>query len=140
MAGDKGSRGHEPSLRATFPLMLKHVSFLTRNLAATLAFYARLGGVVTKTEVTAEGFQRGVVRLGEGRLQFFEVPGEAPAPQKHWAEHIALEVADLRTRLSELRAAGVTVTRDLQPSPSGRDMAFVLDPDGRQVELLEAGR
>lgn len=120
--------------------MLKHVSFLTLDLAATLRFYTRLGGVLEKNLVTAEGFQRGVVRLGEGRLQFFEVPSEAPTPQGHWAEHIALQVPDLRVCLSELRAAGVRVTRDLQPSPGGRAMAFVLDPDGRQVELLEADR
>ncbi|MPY66879.1 VOC family protein [Deinococcus sp. SDU3-2] len=119
--------------------MLKHVSFVTRDLAATLAFYVRLGGVVEKDLTTAEGYRRGVVRLGEGRLQFFEVPGEAPAPHLHWAEHIALHVSGLRALLPEWRAAGVTVSRDLQPSPGGRDMAFVLDPDGRQVELLESG-
>lgn len=119
--------------------MLKHVSFLTRDLAATLAFYARLGGAVEKDLTTPEGYRRGVVRLGTGRLQFFEIPGEVPAPHGHWAEHVALHVPGLRALLPELHAAGVTVTRDLQPSPGGRDMAFVLDPDGRQVELLEAG-
>lgn len=118
--------------------MLKHVSFLTRDLGAVLAFYTRLGGVVDKELTTAEGYRRGVVRLGEGCLQFFEVPGEAPAPHGHWAEHIALHVPDLRILLPGLRASGIPVTRDLQPSPGGRDMAFVLDPDGRQVELLEA--
>lgn len=118
--------------------MLKHVSFLTRDLAATLAFYGRLGGVVEKDVTTPEGFRRGVVRLGEGRLQFFQTGGEAPSPHGHWAEHVALHVPGLRALLPELRLAGVPVTRDLQPSPGGRDMAFVLDPDGRQVELLEA--
>lgn len=116
--------------------MLKHVSFLTGDLGAVLAFYTRLGGVVEKDVTTAEGYRRGVVCLGEGRLQFFQVPGESPAPHAHWAEHVALHVPDLRALLPELRASGLTVTRDLQPSPGGRDMAFVLDPDGRQVELL----
>ncbi|MBB5233562.1 VOC family protein [Deinococcus budaensis] len=124
--------------------MLKHVSFVTRDLAATLAFYVRLGGVVEKDLTTAEGYRRGVVRLGQdgagaGRLQFFEVPGESPAPRAHWAEHVAVHVRGLRGLLPTLREAGVTVSRDLQPSPGGRDMAFVLDPDGRQVELLEQG-
>ena len=118
--------------------MLKHVSLLTRDLPAVLAFYVRLGGQVEKDLVTAEGHRRGVVRLGGGRLQFFQVEGELPAPHPHWAEHVALHVRGLRDLLPELRAAGVPVTRDLQPSPGGRDMAFVLDPDGRQVELLEA--
>lgn len=118
--------------------MLKHVSFVTRDLSAVLAFYERLGGVTEKRVVTAEGYGRGVVRLGEGKLQFFEVSGEAPQPHPHWAEHIAVYVRGLRQLLPQLRAAGVNVTRNLQPSPSGRDMAFVHDPDGRQVELLEA--
>lgn len=119
--------------------MLKHVSFLTRDLTATLAFYGRLGGMTEKDVVTAEGYRRAVVRVGAGRLQFFQIPGEQPGPHPHWAEHIALHVCGLRALLPQLRAAGVTVTRDLQPSPGGRDMAFVLDPDGRQVELLEDG-
>ncbi|WP_288482024.1 VOC family protein [uncultured Deinococcus sp.] len=118
--------------------MLKHVSFLSRDVGAALAFYARLGGVTEKDLVTSEGHRRAVLRLGEGRLQFFGVAGEAPAPHPHWAEHVAVHVRGLRALLPELRAAGVPVTRDLQPSPGGRDMAFVLDPDGRQVELLEA--
>lgn len=118
--------------------MLKHVSFLTRDLTATLAFYVRLGGMVEKELTTAEGYRRGVVRLGEGRLQFFELPGEAPAPHAHWADHVAVYVRGLRELLPGLRASGVPITRDLQPSPGGRDMAFVQDPDGRQVELLEA--
>ncbi|MEF2279269.1 VOC family protein [Deinococcus sp. YIM 134068] len=118
--------------------MLKHVSFLTRDLTATLAFYARLGGVVEKDVTTPEGFRRGVVRLGGGRIQFFQIGTETPNPHSHWAEHIALHVSGLRDLLPNLRAEGVPVTRDLQPSPGGRDMAFVQDPDGRQVELLEA--
>ncbi|MFW8627579.1 VOC family protein [Deinococcus sp. ME38] len=118
--------------------MLKHVSFLTRDLNATVAFYETLGGVTEKNLTTPEGYLRAVLRLGEGRLQFFQIPEQAPAPQPHWAEHIALHVTGLRALLPTLRAGGVTVTRDLQPSPGGRDMAFVQDPDGRQVELLEA--
>jgi len=118
--------------------MLKHVSFITRDLTVTLAFYTRLGGVVEKELTTAEGYRRGVVRFGEGRLQFFQIENEVPTPHAHWAEHVALFVEGLRARLPDLRASGVPVTRDLQPSPGGRDMAFVQDPDGRQVELLEA--
>lgn len=123
--------------------MLKHVSFLTRDLPVTLAFYRELGGVVEKNLTTEEGYHRAVVRLGGGLLQFFQVEGEFPdkddhSPKKHWAEHIALYVPDLRGLLPVLRASGVVVTRELQPSPSGRDMAFIQDPDGRQVELLQA--
>ncbi|GGB70152.1 VOC family protein [Deinococcus soli (ex Cha et al. 2016)] len=118
--------------------MLKHVSFLTRDIGATVAFYERLGATTEKDLTTPEGHRRAVLRLGDGLLQFFQITGETPAPHPHWAEHIALHVTGLRALLPILKEGGVTVTRDLQPSPSGRDMAFVQDPDGRQVELLEA--
>lgn len=118
--------------------MLKHISFLTRDLEAAVAFYERLGAVTEKRLTTPEGFGRAVLRLGPGRVQLFEVAGQEPQPHPHWAEHVAVYVSGLRGLLSTLREAGVQVTRDLQPSPGGRDMAFVLDPDGRQVELLEA--
>ena len=120
-------------------MTLKHVSFLTRDLSATLAFYEGLGGVTEKDMLTHEGHRRGVIRLGDGKLQFFQIEAEGPQTHPHWAEHIAIHAGGLRELLPRLKAAGVTVTRDLQPSPGGRDMAFVLDPDGRQVELLESG-
>ncbi len=117
--------------------MLKHVSFLTAHFEDTLAFYQQLGGVIEKNILTSEGFKRGVIYFEGGRLQFFEIEGAIQKPNPHWAEHIALYVQDLAQLLTKLKATGVTITRDLQDSPSGHPMAFVLDPDGRQVELLQ---
>ncbi|WP_213061276.1 hypothetical protein, partial [Escherichia coli] len=45
--------------------MLKHVSFVTRDLAATLAFYVRLGGVVEKIRPRPVRVQGGGV-MGPG--------------------------------------------------------------------------
>ena len=61
-----------------------------------------------------------------------------PQPAHAWTEHIALHLSDLGGHLERLRAQGVTFTRELSFSPSGNPLAFVLDPDGRQVELLQA--
>ncbi|MDO4264611.1 MAG: VOC family protein [Deinococcus sp.] len=118
-------------------MAFKHVSFLTRDLDQTLAFYALLGAQPLKHLHTAEGHGRAVLDLGGGRVQFFQIEGEAPAPHAHWAEHLALEVADLLALVGKLRGAGYALSREVQPSPGGRLMAFVRDPDGRSVELLE---
>lgn len=117
--------------------MLKHVSFVTSNINRILAFYQRLGGEVNLNMTTHDRLQRGVIAFGKYKLQFFEIPNEHPTPHHHWAEHIALYVSDLNAILNELEADGVIITRELQLSPSGNKMAFILDPDGRQVELLE---
>ncbi|MFC6590776.1 VOC family protein [Deinococcus lacus] len=91
-----------------------------------------------RLQTTPEGYRRAVVAFGAACLQFFEMAGEVPRPHPHWAEHIALQVPEVSRLVADLQAQGVTVTRPLQTSPGGRMMAFVLDPDGRQVELLEA--
>ncbi len=55
-----------------------------------------------------------------------------------WMEHVALHLPDLDASLARLRAMGVIFSRERTLSPGGNPMAFVLDPDGRQVELLQA--
>ena len=60
-------------------------------------------------------------------------------------EHLAVEVeSDLGEYVDELKRKGVRVLKDVYKSPSGtRAIAFVEDPNGIPVELLEpvtAGR
>lgn len=136
--------------------MLKHVSFVTPDAGRIARFYAALGASVTKDLVTSEGWRRLVLSFeGGGRLQFFEVQAAQeppiildhpnhPAPAgpvgapHSWMEHVAVVVPDLTALAGRLRQDGVPFSRELGLSPTGKPMAFVLDPDGRQVELLEA--
>jgi len=54
-------------------------------------------------------------------------------------EHLALEVdGDLEPYVAQLRAKGVKIVKDVKRSPSGtRAIAFIEDPNGIPVELLE---
>ena len=54
-------------------------------------------------------------------------------------EHLALESdGDLRTYVDDLKEKGVKILKDVYRSPSGtRAIAFVEDPNGIPVELLE---
>ncbi|TSA83693.1 VOC family protein [Deinococcus detaillensis] len=118
---------------------LKHVSFLTANADAVIAFYLLLGAELQKDLRTSEGFRRVVLGFaGGGKLQFFEADTELPRPHPAWQEHIALHVSDLSASIQQLKERGAAFSRELTLSPSGNPMAFVLDPDGRQVELLQA--
>ncbi|WP_293910118.1 VOC family protein [Deinococcus sp.] len=118
---------------------LKHVSFLTADADAVIAFYTGLGASLQKDMRAEDGLRRVVLGYaGGGKLQFFQMTGEAPRPHPAWPEHIALHLSDLNASIEQLRQSGVTFSRELTLSPSGNPMAFVLDPDGRQVELLQA--
>lgn len=54
-------------------------------------------------------------------------------------EHLAVESdGDLREFVDRLKAAGVKILQDVKKSPGGtRGIAFVEDPNGIPVELLE---
>lgn len=57
-------------------------------------------------------------------------------------EHLAIEVdGELEPYMAALKAKGVKVLKDIKRSPSGtRAIAFVEDPNGIPVELLEPRR
>src|SRR5579884_2806315 len=54
-------------------------------------------------------------------------------------EHLALEVdGDLEPFVAQLRSKGVKILKDVKKSPGGsRAIAFIEDPNGIPVELLE---
>lgn len=52
--------------------------------------------------------------------------------------HIALEVADVYAACEKIKAAGAKVVREAGPMKHGTTiLAFVEDPDGYKIELLE---
>lgn len=55
--------------------------------------------------------------------------------------HIAIAVDDARAACERIRAAGGTVTREAGPVKGGSTViAFVQDPDGYKIELIEKPR
>ncbi|MDE2048342.1 MAG: VOC family protein, partial [Betaproteobacteria bacterium] len=52
--------------------------------------------------------------------------------------HIAIEVPDAAAACERIRQAGGTVTREAGPVKGGSTViAFVQDPDGYKIELIE---
>ena len=55
--------------------------------------------------------------------------------------HIALEVPDAKKACDEIRARGGKVVREAGPMKHGATViAFVEDPDGYKIELIQTGR
>jgi lactoylglutathione lyase len=54
--------------------------------------------------------------------------------------HVAIEVPDAKAACDAVRAKGGTVSRDAGPVKGGSTViAFVQDPDGYKIELIEKG-
>jgi len=69
----------------------------------------------------------------------FDLEEHAPYALGNRYEHLAVESdGDLEEYVASLKAKGVKVLKDVYRSPSGtRAIAFVEDPNGIPVELLE---
>jgi lactoylglutathione lyase len=54
--------------------------------------------------------------------------------------HVAVEVPDVYKACEQIKAKGGTVTREAGPVKGGSTViAFVQDPDGYKIELIQAG-
>jgi lactoylglutathione lyase len=120
-----------------------HTMIRVRDLDRSKEFYRTLGlELVRETEYP------------EGRftLVFLKAPGDAGGeielthnwdraepytPGDAWG-HIAFAVEDIRATCDALRAQGVTIKREPGPMKHGTTViAFIEDPDGHLVELIE---
>lgn len=114
------------------PLGIHHVSINVTDAARSIAFYTEVLGGTVRADRPDFGFGGAWIDLGPQQLHLIE----APVPANH-GQHLAVRVADLGATVDELRSGGVAVS---DPSPVGSSLqAFLVDPDGNQVELHEVG-
>jgi len=121
-----------------------HVATRTRDLDAAIAFYKALGLELSRTHE---------LERNQATLAFMTRPGDdfsielvytwgRDEPYDGGARfgHFAFDVEDLEAAYAELLAAGAAdVGRPPaeHPTGSGPRIAFVADPDGNSIELIE---
>ena len=77
---------------------------------------------------------------GEAELELTYNYGESEYDLGTAYGHVALGVDDVADTCERIRAAGGNVTREPGPVKGGKTViAFVEDPDGYKVELIETG-
>ncbi|GLY67219.1 VOC family protein [Amycolatopsis taiwanensis] len=110
-------------------VLSSRVLLRSHDLAKTTAFYADvLGLAIYRT------FPGGTVFfLGQG---FLEVSGQGE-PDARGNAGIWLQVRNLAATLAELAARGLTPDRPARREPWGLDEAWISDPDGTRIVLVE---
>lgn len=117
-----------------------------RDLNSALTFYVdRLGMTVMRQQEFPEGrFTLAFVGyLSEHETSVIELTynwDDRPYVLGSAFGHLAIEVDDVEAAINDLAGSGVTVTR--QPGPLTGDpsqfIAFVTDPDGYAIELIQS--
>jgi len=123
---------------------MDHVGIAVSNLERSLAFYqGQLGfEVVERIEVTGFDLTAIFIRLGSCVIELLDYhvkEGLQRAPANIFGlRHLTILVDDMEKAYAELSAKGVTFTRPpLEVVPSRVKNAFLADPDGTPIELLQ---
>jgi lactoylglutathione lyase len=122
-------------------LTYHHVSRSTGQLSKMLEFYQALGCTLEKHVIdSVQGLERAVLNLPESNacLQFIQrQTGPITPAGLDWPDHIAFHTGNLVQALTEILAAGATLENGPYRTPTGSSVAFVQDPDGHRIELVE---
>ena len=103
------------------------------DLDVTVAFYRDLLGLAVAREFGSDD-HRGVVFFAGGG--FVEVVGTGPAPGRPGVQ-LWFQVRSLAATLDELASRSVVVVRPAVLEPWGLVEAWVDDPDGVRIHLVE---
>ncbi|MXY40892.1 MAG: lactoylglutathione lyase [Rhodospirillaceae bacterium] len=125
-----------------------HTMLRVGELQRSIEFYTKVIGMdlLRTTERPDQGYTLAFVafqggnRNGEAEIELTYNHGTSEYDLGTAYGHIALGVDSVAETCERIRAAGGNITREPGPVKGGTTViAFVEDPDGYKVELIEAG-
>jgi len=127
--------------------MFVHTSIRTSNMDKSIDFYTRLFGLklVNRREIPQNNAEIAFLQDPETKGSTLELTfyrNQKKFIQADYEDrlfdHLAFQVKDINKTLSAMRKEKVTITDEpFRLSPSGPVIAFVEDPDGTLIELIE---
>lgn len=125
-------------------MRLLHTMLRVGDLQRSIDFYTRLLGMQLLRTVDRPEQQYTLAYLGYGpnpghaELELTYNYGVSRYEMGTAYGHIALGVEDVAATCERVRAGGGTITREPGPVKGGQTViAFIADPDGYKVELIE---
>ncbi len=127
--------------------MLVHTSIRVSNLERSIDFYTRFLELrlISRREIPANDAEIAflcdpVARGATLELTFYRNQKKfvQTAYEDRLFDHIAFEVKDMNETIAAMRSSGIVVTDEpFRLGPTGPLIAFVEDPDGTLIELIE---
>jgi lactoylglutathione lyase len=127
--------------------LFSHTSVRTSNMEKSIDFYVKLIGLklVNRREIPQNNAEIAFLQDPKGngaRLELTFYRKQKKFVQAEYMErvfdHIAFDVRNLEETVSKMRKEGVTITDEpFKLGPTGPLIAFIEDPDGTLIELIE---
>ncbi len=128
-------------------MIFTHTSIRTSNIDKSIDFYTRLMGLklLSRREIPQNDAEIAFLRDPDGRgarleLTFFRKQKNFVQAEyeERVFDHIAFEIKDMEETLSTMRKSKVTISDEpYKLGPTGPVIAFIEDPDGTLIELIE---
>ncbi len=125
-------------------MRLLHTMLRVGDLQRAIDFYTQVLGMqlLRTTERPDQGYSLAFVGYdsnpGQAEIELTYNHGVSSYDMGTAYGHIALGVPDVAQACERIRAAGGTITREAGPVKGGNTIiAFVQDPDGYKIELIE---
>lgn len=126
--------------------MFVHVSIRTSNMEKSIDFYDKFLGLklLSRREIKRNNAEIAFLRDEEGKgctleLTFLRDQKRFSQPEfeDRLFDHLGFEVSDMNKTLAAMAKENVTVTDEPFQLAPGLTIAFVEDPDGTLIELIE---
>ena len=120
--------------------MFLHVRLKVRDLDRAIAFYTTHFGFQQGDRKTSpRGSQLAFLKhpASPTEIELAYLPWDVEFKLDEDIFHLAFEVPAMQQTVEKLRAAGVKITEEPSQTSSGTWMAFIEDPDGYEIELLD---
>jgi lactoylglutathione lyase len=127
--------------------MFVHTSIRTSNMDRSIDFYTRLMGLklLSRHEIKQNNAEIAFLQDLEekgAKLELTHYRNQKGFIQADYEDrlfdHIAFEIKDMDKTISKLRSEKITVTDEpYRLGPGGPLLAFIEDPDGTLIELIE---
>lgn len=118
-----------------------HIAIRARDLDTVLGFYTDTLGFREMFRLNHDDGKLMLVYVRVTDQQFIEIfpngTGEKPPRGNVGYDHLCLTVADIEVTLADLERRGVPLDRGLQTGRDGNRQAWITDPEGNRIELME---
>jgi len=121
---------------------LAHIALRANNLERTLDFYTNKLGCKEILRLNWQDGKVWLVYLHVTDTQYLEIfpdgVGERGTDKEATGvNHFCLQVDGIESVVGDLVSRGVVITRELREGPDGNRQAWIEDPDGVRIELME---
>jgi len=128
-------------------MIFVHTSIRTSNMDRSIDFYTRLIGLklIARRDIPQNKAEIAFLQDPEGKgakleITFYKNQKEFIQAdyEDRLFDHLAFEVSDINKTMDMLRKEKVTITDEpFKLGPAGPLIAFIEDPDGTLIELIE---